>query len=1074
MRMALYSTSKLAARMGIVVVAFLWATTSWAQIAPAGTVIGNQATATYQTPSGESVQVLSNLVETVVNQVAAVDLDPAYDDQQAGGPADTLLGPKTISVTGGTVTFPHTIENLGNAPDSFRLSFAASSILTNVRILPDADGNGVADSITPLADGSSPTGDTPILSPGDTFGIIVLADISAADAATVFGGGPDPVEAGQPITVTAESVAGITDASVAGASDAVNDDVSVSDGAVITTTKTMSPETASPGATVTVTLAYENTGNAAGTVRIKDPLPTQLVYNANSASWSAASGGLVDGGGADTAVAGDVDLTSGTGSQIAYVVDTPANLAVDDEGTGASQVILFEVSNVPPGTAGEVTFTVQIASGTQSGSYRNGIYACVDDGSNCDPDEPGPQTPFDVDPVYGLTLADSQSTADTPAAGAGQPDAYGDAGQLGGALAARDEGATNDDISRVLNGNVGAPTPLNPSAPFSAGGEVRFEFVLTNDGTVSDRFDLTHEIYTDTLGDPGRPSAAGARFPTGTAFSFESGAGAVLSDTNGNSAPDVTLGANEARTIVLVAELPFNASRAAGAPSWFHTVVATSAGDSDFVNVSVAEMAAEVVAVSVDLSNDAGVSGDGSAATPAGTAGALQVGDSGDDDISQNGTVAGDPWTTAIADPGETVTFNLQVANTSQSAQTFLIDFTGTPPSDGADADSVSGTPGSAGEFDAGAGLAGYTVQFFVNDAATNNTGAIAAGGTQTVRVDITVPATAAASDADIFFRATSAAGTGVFDVKKDRIQISENADLSLSPDRTGQASPGGAVVFAHRIANEGNICVADGPAPVFSAGFPSFAAELYFDVNDDGLLDGGDLLITGTANGIAEFITAALAASAGNLGDGQFNAGDRFTILSRVQVPPAAVDGASEVAILSIDDAAGSLTLCAGSSNAGSGSTANNNASEQASIVSGDLEILKEQALDADCNGTPDGGVYQLNQLQATPTQCVIYRITVTNSGTANADNVRIVDETPAFTTYEDVIAVAVERNDGAGFTVVNANPSTEPAQGTTGAIASQGQINTLQPGQVARMTFAVEIEGNQTNSGAGPTPLQ
>ena len=72
----------------------------------AGSVIGNQASATYLDGSGQSRTATSNLVETVVAQVGGVDIESDLS--------------KTTSV-GGTVNYPHTITNSGNGVDTFGL-----------------------------------------------------------------------------------------------------------------------------------------------------------------------------------------------------------------------------------------------------------------------------------------------------------------------------------------------------------------------------------------------------------------------------------------------------------------------------------------------------------------------------------------------------------------------------------------------------------------------------------------------------------------------------------------------------------------------------------------------------------------------------------------------------------------------------------------------------------------------------------------------------------------------------------------------------------------------------------------
>jgi uncharacterized repeat protein (TIGR01451 family) len=83
-----------------------------------------------------------------------------------------------------------------------------------------------------------------------------------------------------------------------------------------------------------------------------------------------------------------------------------------------------------------------------------------------------------------------------------------------------------------------------------------------------------------------------------------------------------------------------------------------------------------------------------------------------------------------------------------------------------------------------------------------------------------------------------------------------------------------------------------------------------------------------------------------------------------------------------------------------------------------------------------------------ALPGRSIRYRITVTNTGTAPATQVRVFDTTPAFTTYTTV--------NPAGATP--GSVATAPANGAAGAL--EFDIGTLNPGQSAVITFGVIIQ--------------
>src|ERR1700730_715107 len=91
---------------------------------PAGTSIGNQASATYTDASGVSHTVTSNVVQTTVQQVASL----------------TLTQNGAQNATAGSVAYyPHTLTNTGNGSDTFNLTTANSGgfTLSTVQIYAD-------------------------------------------------------------------------------------------------------------------------------------------------------------------------------------------------------------------------------------------------------------------------------------------------------------------------------------------------------------------------------------------------------------------------------------------------------------------------------------------------------------------------------------------------------------------------------------------------------------------------------------------------------------------------------------------------------------------------------------------------------------------------------------------------------------------------------------------------------------------------------------------------------------------------------------------------------------------------
>lgn len=281
----------------------------------AGSVIGNQASATYTDSSGAEYSTTSNLVETIIQPVYGVSL---VDDRTH------------FSTPGGTVYFPHTLTNAGNASDTFNLVAANSTgdsfDLSNLAVYLDADRDGSPDSSEPITSIS--------LNMDAEVSLIVVGTVpslnTAAESANVT------------LTATSDSDTGQTTL--------VTDTVTIRAGAVMQVTKSMSATTGSSGGLTeyTVTLAYQNTGNAAAEdLEIIDTLPTGMAYVAGSGKASI--------GGTDLSDASDIESATNNGSVITYEY--------------ANGIVTFTVDSVS--NSGYVEFNVTIADNTAAGSLVN-------------------------------------------------------------------------------------------------------------------------------------------------------------------------------------------------------------------------------------------------------------------------------------------------------------------------------------------------------------------------------------------------------------------------------------------------------------------------------------------------------------------------------------------------------------------------------------------------------------------------------------------------------------------------------------------------------------------------------
>ena len=294
---------------------------------PAGTIIRNQASASFLGAGGERVTVTSNLVETRVERVAGLEL--ASDRARRAAP-DEL------------VDLPHAITNTGNGDDAFALAamnLGADNIdLEDVEIYPDADGDGVADAGPPIAV-------TPTIVAGASFDVVVRARV------------PDAATDGS--IARAELVAtSVLDPSLAAAN---TDAVTVGAGGAVTVTKRSSARAGAAGSGPhRVTLAYENVGDGvAGDLALVDALPPGMVYVPGSGRWSGT-------GAAPLSDADPDDVHAGAIASVRWCAYDASCTGVpeataDGDADSTNQVTAI-VDYVPPGATGTISFDVTIGA----------------------------------------------------------------------------------------------------------------------------------------------------------------------------------------------------------------------------------------------------------------------------------------------------------------------------------------------------------------------------------------------------------------------------------------------------------------------------------------------------------------------------------------------------------------------------------------------------------------------------------------------------------------------------------------------------------------------------------------
>jgi uncharacterized repeat protein (TIGR01451 family) len=301
---------------------------------PAGTSIGNQASATYTDASNTPRSTTSNVAITIVQQVASFTL--------------TADGAR-FAAPGGQVFYPHTVLNTGNGIDAFNLSVANNAAgdnfdLTSLALYADGNGDGLPDNATPITT-------TGPLAAGANFRFVAMGIVPATETAGRVA----------LITVTASGTATPTPAPA----QSNTDTTTVTANAVVNVTKALSANSGPPGSgPYTVTLTYNNVGNSSATnLTLTDLLPAGMSYVANSARWSVTAG---------------TPLTDALNTD---VQGTAPNTIIYDFGVSVAGRVTAVIARVAPGQSGTLTFQITIPASTPAGLLQNTASFTYDPGT---------------------------------------------------------------------------------------------------------------------------------------------------------------------------------------------------------------------------------------------------------------------------------------------------------------------------------------------------------------------------------------------------------------------------------------------------------------------------------------------------------------------------------------------------------------------------------------------------------------------------------------------------------------------------------------------------------------------
>jgi hypothetical protein len=1034
----------------------------------AGTSIGNQASATYLDNGGTSRVTVSNSVSTIVSQVSSATL--AQSQTKVGAP-------------GQPISFPHTITNNGNGPETFNLTtanFVAGSLTAAPLFYADANCDGVADNSTAI------TSIGPI-APGVVGCFVAQGTLNSSGANSTF-----DVRAQSTISPLLTN----TDTAV------------ISNAGVITISKAISVSSGPSGTTpVTYTLTYRNTGTAPvfGLV-IADSLQTGVNF---AATLNAKLNG--------TAITANGALSGTTPNRY--------NLAVSTD----NRKIMLVIERIDPNTQGTFTFdTTQTGAGPVN---NNNAQYCYLDGTNqgtnpYSPGGTGANLPTTIQPPNsGGTTVPAGACATVIGTGA-SGNGSGVLGPVGGSASATyvtsvvDTNVTN--VTSASNTNFTNTVPFTITTTTATGAVVLNDGTTTNattggNGTVGGAGNVTDGSNPTTAAAGGAladtadvnvvaNAAQGSvvtfnnwiwntgtaadtynisiidtnNFPAGTTFQFmRSDAVTPLTDSNsdgvldtgpipgtgGQTCPTGSPNATSSATtpcgyrVVVRAILPSGGS---GGP--FNVVVQAASSLTPTATNTVVDRLTIITASTMDLRTprttvgvySGGNSGwtqgcaftDVQPATNTGTC-STYVGTGGSaGGTGQQATGEATPIVVYSANPGSTVIYKLDVVNTGGISDSYDLAYNLTTGNYVAGATAFT-TPASL--------PATYQVRYFLDagtggnigncttlGAQVSNTGVIAAGATKTVCAQIIIPASAVNATYDLYFRAqspttaTNTTGSSA-DVLHTQLFINTVRSVTITPNNSGQIFPGGSISYCHTVTNAGNVAetaVTIGNANSLASPWPT-AAVLYRDTNNNCTLDAGE--------------TTPLATNPANLSTLPMNAGTSQNYIVVVQAPAAATAGQTNVTTVTVTPSGvvGGIAAPAASS-----------ATDSTVVVIGQVTLVKSQILDAACSNAMTSGslsplAYSQGQIAAAaPGACIIYKVVATNIGTQTVTLAQVFDSTPPNTTCFGTPIALVNNVTANTVTVSPAGACTTPATASL-----QTTAVSLAPNETVTLYMRVKI---------------
>jgi hypothetical protein len=752
-------------------------------VAPANSVIGNQASATYVDSTSTTRTSTSNTVMTTVAQVKSFTL--------------TQSGTKTVP-NNQQVCYPHTITNTGNGQDTYSLTAPAtggSFTHTSLAYYLDANQDGQPDNGTAIVT-------TGPLNSGSSFNFVVCGITPAGAAAATSG------------TI----IAAATDT---GSNSASQTDTTTIGNASINVQKKLS-SVAPPGYTpvssgtspnagpLYVILDYTNAGTIAATsLQITDALPSGWLYVPGSGRWTGSGATALPDNGMSppSGITYTAPLTAISGT----VTATIANVAGSTSGSLYFQVTIAPSLSVT--TALNQAVTTNTASYQYSYSYmamninvpssptNSVLYSVLQAASVAANGSATTAGLTDSDPLIVATASPGQTiTFDNYVWNKGNAaDSFDIIIRDGTSVAAYPANAL------PLNGSTCVPGSATVDAcTFPAG--TTFQILAANGMTT----------LLDSNGN-GTPDTGTIPLPAAGVCP----APYVIDATNTYCGYHV----------VVTATLPVGATATMTASNI--TLEARSKFNSAVID-TVIDRLSTIVANTVDLTNNAAVGGMGALGTGADDA-AIKVPNSVTPNSASSTTTT---FTLYVNNTGATAA----IYNLTSQYDAVPAGFGLTNPPAGWTVtfkDSGNGTNCSA---PLGSAVSSTGVTPVAAGGSKLICAEITIPGTNSASMG--TPTYSPPGNYDLRFTATNQSNGAVSDSIRDRVTLNNLHQVTITPNGAQNTVPGGAVTYTHSITNNGNVSetitfatgfLVDSQVPTYS-----WNSTAYVDVNSNGTLDVG------------------------------------------------------------------------------------------------------------------------------------------------------------------------------------------------------------------------------------------